>query len=145
MCLITRMTEPVVADSDITVYKIMVSRAKRDKEILEAPVMPDFRYKAGKPYRVKDRRFADTESRDEYTTVRYGFHSFLYNSGAMLALDCYNKIDGSDLAMHGKRYCIVECVIPKGARYYHSIEACPYTELCSQELVVKRVLEYAEC
>lgn len=101
MCLNTRETKPSIAETDITVYKIIFhnnySQVQR------------FEYEPNKIYEIDHLEIEISES--VFNTVSEGFHAFKNLSGALLVKDITKG------AMIPWVMKIVEFTIPKGSEY----------------------------
>lgn len=99
MCLYTEQSKPLVAEKDITCYKV-VYRYEALKQFRSE--IQFFKYRIGYTYDL----YMDVEdwvpSAAGY--LYWGFHSFTTLKNA--------------LEYGGKRMVLLKCVIPKGARYY---------------------------
>lgn len=68
--------------------------------------------------------------------VNLGLHSYMDLEDAMTRADVFKFADGAT--------AVLECVIPKGARYWKSIPALHDNQYCSESLQVKKVV-YTQC
>lgn len=158
MCLIPNTKNCLIAEEDITVYKY-VSMRLRVKEgnyegmlihpeetvmnktfyantVLEPVWISPFErnnpliYTPGET--INEPRF-ETKNVAE---VRYGLHSYMEFEDAMTRADIFKFADGAT--------AVLECVIPKGTRYWKSIPALHDNQYCSESLQVKKVV-YTQC
>lgn len=131
MCLISFEREPVVAQEDIVVYKVV--RLTENSEFL-APICRNIRYRIGASY--KEKHFDCTRSRCElpYKIVEHGYHTFGKEDDALEYASALTEAYCVD-------HCVLKCVIPKGTRYYsgkHNRHAVHCH--CSEVLTVKKKL-----
>lgn len=128
MCLYTQMKEPGVAGYDITVYKVLEIRRNR----LYAPIHAGYKYQLNKL--KKARRFDRTEPLGEsYLIVKYGFHTY----GDRKTAETFAR---NMKTTHGNEYCAVECVIPKGTRYYKAFgHGGEFMEYCSEQIIANTI------
>ena len=100
MCLVTKLEHPIVAEKPITCYKVLL----HIKDKLISYFYSDFKWEMDKVHTTTLRK----GEKSEYgQTVYQGFHS-------------YKDIHSVLLPMTFTPYpCLaVECIIPKGAKYY---------------------------
>lgn len=132
MCLVTNTVNPKIAEHDILVYKILQYRDGK----YYAPYSESFQYKKGKNTPIKNLSNDITFDKICGTfNVHAGWlHS--YNSHAENAIfnvdyklhQFINSIDDED----DYTYVVALMLIPKGAKYYKSINDFEY---CSDSLV----------
>jgi hypothetical protein len=97
MCLYTNQTKPLVAEKDITCYKVVYKHS--EFSTLHSEIR-GFEYELGHTYRIRTGRFGPSEN----GRVHEGFHSFDTLKHA--------------LAYGGKSLVLMKCVIPKGSLYF---------------------------
>jgi hypothetical protein len=68
--------------------------------------------------------------------VNLGLHSYAVLEDAMTRADIFKFADGAT--------AVLECVIPKGTRYWKSVPALRDNQYCSESLRVKKVV-YTQC
>ena len=110
MCLPTNQTKPLVAEKDITCYKVVYPASKDGVFCSE---FRNFKYSLGTRYAEK--RFPETPV---HSAVHEGFHS-------------YRTIEAARIR-ESAPLVLIRCVIPKGSRYYESYTGEQY---CSDTLV----------
>ena len=140
MCLYTNKEKPEVAEEDITVYKYVKKvREASGKVRLMSPYTEKIEYT--EDTLIKDPLFRPTadltdDGRGEFRyEVSYGLHSFGSKEDAVDRAKISRYLDAEN--------CVVECVIPKGARYWKGGELINY--YCSDELYVKGIVEEFTC
>ena len=105
MCLyIGNYDVSVIADEDITVYKILRKTYANGHYL--SPYQ-NFGYELGKENQSKLVRI---EYESGKTVIEEGLHTFVRRDEAQ----CNITLSGR----HSEEYVIVECIIPKGSRYY---------------------------
>lgn len=159
MCLIPNTKNCLIAEEDIKAYKY-VSMRLRIKEgnyegmlihpeevamnkkhwidtMLEPVWVSPFENKNPLIYTpgetINEPRF---EEKNNMLEVRYGLHSYVDLEDAMTRADIFKFADGAT--------AVLECVIPKGTRYWKSIPALHDNQYCSESLQVKKVV-YTQC
>lgn len=164
MCLIPSTKECLTAKKDITVYKY-VSMRLRVKEgnyegrlihpeetvmnetfyidtvfepVWISPFVNEDFVKECRPLvytpgeTINEPRF-ETKNVAE---VKYGMHSYAELEDAMTRADIFKFADGAT--------AVLECVIPKGTRYWKSVPTLYDNQYCSESLQVKKVV-YTQC
>lgn len=158
MCLIPNTKNCLIAEEDITVYKY-VSMRLHVKEgnykgrlihpeeavmnkvyymdtVFEPVWISPFErtnpliYTLGET--INEPRF-ETENVGE---VNLGLHSYADMEDAMMRADIFKFTDGAT--------AVLECVIPKGTRYWKSVRSPHDDQYCSESLRVKKVV-YTQC
>lgn len=125
MCLTTSMRHPIIAERDITCYK-MVTRTRGMRRGKYLSWFRDFEYRLGEEYR--EPKFETAAILDHYSgegDINYGFHSYADESFARRQEDKFSHA------------VIIRCVIPKGAYYYKSSDSGDerrYMQYCSDRL-----------
>lgn len=126
MCLITEQKTPLIAESDIIVYKQV--RNVEDNLNLVLSTNQSFPYTLKKLYEteIKPRvlqRFSYADYIvDEYYTKVYG-NDYRYNQELLQLAEGFHFYRNLDRVEPIKRrndafYCIVKCIVPAGAIYY---------------------------
>lgn len=158
MCLVPNTKNCLIAEEDITVYKY-VSMRLRVKEgnykgmlvhpeeavmnycmdtdtVLEPVWISPFQnsnpviYMPGET--INEPKF-ETKNVAE---VRYGLHSYMELEDAMTRADVFKFADGAT--------AVLECVIPKGTRYWKSVLSQRDNQYCSESLRVEKAV-YTQC
>lgn len=99
------------------------------------------------PYRNSKVKVGETYTsriyRDSYNRIEEGLHSFA------TITDCYDNsvyIHNLDYYANGKRFpvkpVLVECIIPKGARYYNGTFDRKFASYASDTLIYNRILGF---
>ena len=129
MCLYSKRKTPLVAKRDIKVYKMFYDYGGDN---LQTPFL--FReMKVGKRY--KDTQTIHKQTYNGYKVIQGGmFHAFKYASDAEYSA---KYLSGKNVLL---KVVVVECIIPKGAKYYNGIDA----DIASKELIVSKKLSKAE-
>lgn len=135
MCLRTRKQKPLVAENDITVYKVLsIKSVEKD-----TPSEDDFLYTPVTNTKVKIGDFINAKLKTTYLFRVFG----VYEVGAEGVHSFINLRDARAMSIsHGSfTYKVFECTIPKGTEYWVGITT---TEIASKKLLVKRVVHTYE-
>lgn len=135
MCLrISKGSAPLIADSDITVYKVV----KINGNSIFAPYQDAFLgYIQNLPIKLE-------ENGTEFETLYYdeenaieggGFHSFHFLCSAITEQKWFKKWIASDV----QGVIVLKCIIPKGTLYYKGL--FEYTvSYCSKQLIIQKIV-----
>ena len=138
MCLITKQKEPLIADNDIKVYKLLTVNSRS--------CFMNFKYIVDKLYETEF-TFSDTEVTSfdrisnneldkefgeewrgkvgtELKSIVDGFH-------AVLRIDRFDGIYSDDVIY------VYECIVPKGSEYYLDNNDC----IVSNKIIIKENLQ----
>lgn len=155
MCLIPNTKNCIIAEEDITVYKYvsMRLRVKGGVSLIHPEeVAMNKRYWNGtlfepvwiSPFERKNPLiYTPGETINEpmfkgenLCEVNLGLHSYAVFEDAMSRADVFKFADGAT--------AVLECVIPKGTRYWKSVPALHDNQYCSESLRVEKVV-YTQC
>ena len=120
MCLITKNSDPYMAEHDITCYKIYIYINGRYVSPYQKCNMPSIN------------ELVTTElqrSGDFY--IEKGFHSFACLKDA--------EVEAEWFGVHGHEVCIAKCIIPKGSNYYWGKFRDDYS-YCSESFIIKEII-----
>lgn len=142
MCLITKMTEPKIAEKDITCYKVLKiynpewevesgRKRKSNKTILKSYYNPKFKWNIDKRYR--SRLVIEPRHLTNNYSVTKAFHSYQ-------TLESAKSFCKSSLIHPG---VIVRCIIPKGAKYCAG-EYGNEHGYASNRMIMKEIIDFKE-
>ena len=136
MCWITRkeeLTKPKIAKRNIKCFKIV--RGDYDSN---ASFFMAFKYEEGKEYSMdKLAENAKYEASFDCYTVNEGFHSYPMFEDDCNKLEYVFHVESPTLYTAYSIKCM-ECVIPKGSRYYVNEKK----EMVSERLLVKKIRHF---
>jgi hypothetical protein len=140
MCLYSHSVTPLIAEKDITVYKVL------DKSLLSP--YESFEYEFNKLFSTskEDKHIIYDEFKWQYGTVKAiihkgYFHAFQDKISAEQEVDMLTSFDYEEEDKYIKdeykdHYFVYEAVIPKGSRYFLGYS----NEICSEEIIIKQKL-----
>lgn len=137
MCLITVLKKPIVADKDLTVYKILEKRGG----VYYAPYKPEYIYghvnipvipASEDLYSGCEVEFygcGSTPKKMKGKVITGGYlHAYISYKDARETSDKINN----EYYYFSQRYKVVEMTVPKGAKYYQSYDN---KEICADTLI----------
>lgn len=127
MCLITNQSKPLIAENDITCFKILTVSNYILFKKFSSPIQ-FFNWKFNKVY---DANLAIMFKHD-HKEVDDGFHAFIKNDNTI------NSFEYRFNYLLNKKTIIVEALIPSGSNYYTSIDG---TEIVSNKMKLIRVIK----
>lgn len=158
MCLIPNTKNCLIAEEDITVYKYvsMRLRVKGGKfdgmlmhpentvmnktfyanTVLEPVWISPFERENPLIYMPGETINEPAFKGENLCEVNLGLHSYAVFEDAMSRADIFRFADGAT--------AVLECVIPKGTRYWKSVPALHDNQYCSESLRVEKVV-YTQC
>ena len=137
MCLITIQKKPIIAEEDITVYKVLIEKVDDNGSTFYVSPFGKKKYKYGTntPYRGKNW----TEEKSVYldwginkNIIERGWlHAFIDDFTAYLGKDDMRENKSlADKFLPSDRLVTVEMTIPKGAKYFIGFEK----DICADKL-----------
>lgn len=155
MCLIPSTKNCLIAEEDITVYKYvsMRLRAKGGVSLIHPEVVAMNKRQWNdtafdpvwiSPFERKNPLIytpGETINEPKFKgealyEVNLGLHSYAVFEDAMSRADVFKFADGAT--------AVLECVIPKGTRYWKSVRSPHDNQYCSESLRVEKVV-YTQC
>lgn len=158
MCLIPSTKNCLIAEEDITVYKYVSMRLcvregnyegrliHPEETVMNKTFYADtvfdpvwispFERKNPLIYPLGETINEPMFKGENLCEVNLGLHSYAKLEDAMARADVFKFADGAT--------AVLECVIPKGTRYWKSVPALHDNQYCSESLQVKKVV-YTQC
>ena len=137
MCLKTKTNKAKASRKDHTVYKVVHELRNGFMPYYVSPIMRNTYYKIGETYHtlLEDeahidffaRKFVSQNDMPKIFYIHKGFHTFNNIKDARRYIGIMEI--GSAV--------IFECTIPKGSKYYQSIDK---TECCSDTLIINKII-----
>ena len=147
--------DPMVANKDIVCWKVVFcwkDEIKESEDVREynAPYYNQFAYVLNKEYicdsfcTVKLTQKSYWMSRG-FARVEYGFHSFATLAAAERELEWWEARERDNHCVSSREFHILECVIPKGTRYYRGFyletSEHDHNSYCSEKITALRMVE----
>ena len=143
MCAYINNNKPSVATEDITCYKVLevIVDDNTGQKTYRSPNFADYSYQIGKNYKAV-LGHQETEGRDIGSIGRYRTTTGLYSFNMLYAghLACQEWV----LLNPDRQYACFECIIPKGSKYYKSLDK-PICQLVSDQLQIVRMEDITTC
>jgi hypothetical protein len=136
MCLFTTQQEPLIAEEDIEVYKIL-------RDDLSSPSQ-EFKYEQNKLYSTEDEEkfidYIDIDISDElsnkkvtYLKISKGFfHSYMLKKYSVNMMVYFSYFDNTNRRLF-------KAIIPKGAKYYIGD-----VDICSNKIIITSEIRIRE-
>jgi hypothetical protein len=141
MCAYVNNNKPSVATEDITCYKVLevIVDDKTGQAVYRSPNFTEYSYQIGKTYKVS---LGLIKTKSQYAFGEYRTTTGLYSFDMLMAvrLACQEwKYQNFD-----RQYACFECIIPKGSKYYKSLDK-PICQLVSDQLQIVRMEDITTC
>lgn len=134
MCAYINNKKPSVATEDITCYKVLeIIVDDTGQTTYRSPNFMDYPYQIGKNYKAA---LGFIRTKSQYALGKYRTTTGLYAFDTLMAvrLACQEwKFLNPD-----RQYAWFECIIPKGSKYYISLDK-PIRQLVSDQLQIVRM------
>lgn len=132
MCLHTNQSKPFIAKEDITCYKIVnkISDTKVESDVME------FFYTLNKLYTIPELKLVKSKIIGSYFKkyiIAEGFHSYIQLSDAVIDCKC-------ELSLLSSTRIIVECIIPKGSKYFLGYNDYRFECYCSDKIIITNIM-----
>lgn len=141
MCGYINNKKPSVATEDITCYKVLevVVNDNTGQTTYRSPNFMDYQYQIGKNYKAE---LGLTRTKSQYALGEYRTTTGLYSFNMLMAvrLACQEW----ELLNPDRQYACFECIIPKGSKYYKSLDK-PICQLVSDQLQIVRMEDITTC
>lgn len=141
MCAYINNKKPSVATEDITCYKVLevVVNDNTGQTTYRSPNFMDYQYQIGKNYKAE---LGLTRTKSQYALGEYRTTTGLYSFNMLMAvrLACQEW----ELLNPDRQYACFECIIPKGSKYYKSLDK-PICQLVSDQLQIVRMEDITTC
>lgn len=141
MCGYINNKKPSVATEDITCYKVLevVVNDNTGQTTYRSPNFMDYSYQIGKNYKAE---LGLTRTKSQYALGEYRTTTGLYSFNMLMAvrLACQEW----ELLNPDRQYACFECIIPKGSKYYKSLDK-PICQLVSDQLQIVRMEDITTC
>lgn len=137
MCAYVNNKKPSVATEDITCYKVLevIVDDNTGQAAYLSPNFTDYQYQIGKNYKAS---LGLIRTKSIYALGEYRTTTGLYSFDMLMAVRsaCQEwKFQNPD-----RHYACFECIIPKGSKYYKSLDK-PIRQLVSDQLQVIRMIK----
>jgi hypothetical protein len=137
MCAYVNNKKPSVATEDITCYKVLevIVDDNTGQAAYLSPNFTDYQYQIGKNYKAS---LGLIRTKSIYALGKYRTTTGLYSFDMLMAVR--SACQEWEYQNTDRKYACFECIIPKGSKYYKSLDK-PIRQLVSDQLQVIRMIK----
>lgn len=141
MCAYVNNKKPSVATEDITCYKVLevIVDDNTGQAAYLSPNFTDYSYQIGKTYKVS---LGLIRTKSIYALGEYRTTTGLYSFDMLMAVR--SACQEWEYQNPDRHYACFECIIPKGSKYYKSLDK-PIRQLVSDQLQIVRMEDITSC